>query len=205
MAAARWQPGGAAATADVGCCAQQSREDVEGLVSTWWTSLSSRSAGPACQQETFKLRDYQEPNLKDTIQKEQLGLQKAFKQEKADDSNTVHNSYFAQLMTWRFTGEDLAEESFSSGCCLQHYANSNTSKMQLTIEEAKGAPSLGKKSPVEKILPVSDGTEDLIEMHDCYRQTWVQLFWIQNLKMPIFFCLNMLEICIQSILEAKLS
>ena len=34
VAAARWQPGGAAATANVGCCAQQSREDVEGLVST---------------------------------------------------------------------------------------------------------------------------------------------------------------------------
>ena len=38
-------------------------------------------------------------------------------------------------------GEDLAEESFPSGCCLQHYANTDTSKMQLTIEEAKGAQS----------------------------------------------------------------
>ena len=51
LAAAWWQPGGAAATADLddGCCAQQSREDVEGLLSTRWTLLASRSAGPACQ------------------------------------------------------------------------------------------------------------------------------------------------------------
>ena len=28
------------------------------------------------------------------------------------------------------------------------------------------------------------GTEDLIEMHDCYRQTWVQLFWRQKMKKP---------------------
>ena len=53
---------------------------------------------------------------------------------------------FAQIMTWIFTGEDLAEESFPSGCCLhtpalQHYANTDTSKMQLTVEEAKGAQS----------------------------------------------------------------
>ena len=34
-------------------------------------------------------------------------------------------------------------------------------------------------------------------------ETWVQLFWIQNLKMPMFFCLNMLEIWIQIIFEAK--
>ena len=51
---------------------------------------------------------------------------------------------FAQIMTWRFTGEDLAEESFPSGCCLQHYANTDTSKMQLTSEEEKGAQSEGK-------------------------------------------------------------
>ena len=50
---------------------------------------------------------------------------------------------------------------------------------------------------------LSDGTEDLIEMHDCYRQTWFQLFWIQNLKTPMSFCLNMLEIWIQTILVAK--
>ena len=48
---------------------------------------------------------------------------------------------FAQITTWKFTGGDSAEESFLSGCCLQHYAKTDTSKMQLTIEEAKGAQS----------------------------------------------------------------
>ena len=46
---------------------------------------------------------------------------------------------FAQIMTWRFTGEDLAEESFPSGCCLQHYANTDTRTMKVIIEEAKVA------------------------------------------------------------------
>ena len=34
VAAAKWRPGGAAAMADVGCCAQQGREDVEHLLSS---------------------------------------------------------------------------------------------------------------------------------------------------------------------------
>ena len=106
---------------------------------------------------------------------------------------------FAQIMTWRFTGEDLAEESFPSGCCLQHYANTDTSKMQLTIEEAKGAQSWEKNLLLREIL--SDGTEDLIELHDCYRQTCVQRFWIQYLKHSIFFCFNILEIWIQQFLK----
>ena len=50
---------------------------------------------------------------------------------------------FARIMTWRFSGEDSAEECFPLGChCgLQHYANTDTSKMQVTIEEAQGAQS----------------------------------------------------------------
>ena len=76
-------------------CAQQSREDMEGLVNKWWTSLVSRSAESARQQE----REFEKPsswktikgiNLKDRIQTEQKDLQKAFKQEKAKDSNTMH-------------------------------------------------------------------------------------------------------------------
>ena len=117
-----------------------------------------------------------------------------FRKLSADDSNTKHNT---QIMTWRFTGKDLAEECFPSSCCLQHYADTGTSKMQVTSEEAKGAQSWKQNLLLREIL--SDGTEDLIESHNC------PLFWIQNLKMPIFFCLNMLEICIQTILEAKLS
>ena len=75
--------------------------------------------------------------------------------------------------------------------------------MQVTSEEAKVSQSWKQNLLLREIL--SDGTEDLIELHDCYRQTWVQLFWIQNLKMPILFCLNMLEIWIQTIFEAKWS
>ena len=48
-------------------------------------------------------------------------------------------------------------------------------------------------------------SENLIEMHDFYRQTWFQLFQIQNLKTPMSFCLNMLKIWIQTILVAKWS
>ena len=116
-------------------------------IMAWWTSLSwrsARSAGPACQQVAFKLRDYPELNLKDIIQKEQLGttvvlrLSSRRRQMIVIQCITVN---FAQIMTWIFTGEDLAEECFPSGCCLQHYANTDTSKMQLTIEEAKGAQS----------------------------------------------------------------
>ena len=38
-------------------------------------------------------------------------------------------------------GEDLAEECLQASCCLQHYANKDTNKMQVTSEEAKGAQS----------------------------------------------------------------
>ena len=55
-------------------------------------------------------------------------------------------------MTWGFTVEDLAEECFPSGCCLQHCANAHTSEMQQTIDEAKGAQSGRKKISVERIL-----------------------------------------------------
>ena len=48
--------------------------------------------------------------------------------------------------------------------------------MQVTIEEAQGAQSWKKILLLREML--SDGTEDLIEMHDCFRQTWVQLFCI---------------------------
>ena len=73
---------------------------------------------------------------------------------------------FTQIMTLRFTGEDLGEECFPSG--LQHFANIGTCKMQVTSEEAKGAQSC-KQNLLREIL--SDGSEDLIELHDCYQQT----------------------------------
>ena len=105
----------AAATADVRCChcAQQSKEDMEGLVSTWQTSLASRSAGPACQQElekgtleTFKLRDYQ------TDQPHWHNPDRAIKSLEGFQQMIVIQcitANIAQIMTWRFTREDLAE------------------------------------------------------------------------------------------------
>ena len=72
-------------------------------------------------------------------------------------------------MTWRFIGEDFAEECFLAYCCLQHYANTATGKMQVKIKEAKGAQS-GKKIPLLREI-LSDGAKDLIEMHACYRLT----------------------------------
>ena len=106
-------------------------------------------------------------------------------------------------MTWRFTGEDLAEESFPSGCCLQHYANTDTSKMQLTIEVAKGAQSWKKKSIWEKCCQMEQKiwlncmiVTDKLEFN-CHT--------VLNTKfeMPMFFSLNMLEIWVQTIFEAK--
>ena len=113
----------------------------------------------------------------------------------------MHNSKRRPNNDMEICWEDSAEECFPACCCLWHYANTATSKMQVTIEEAKGAQSWKKIMLLREIL--SDGTEVLIEMHDCYRQTWVQLFWIPNLKMHIFFCLNILEIWTQTIFEVK--
>ena len=61
---------------------------------------------------------------------------------------------FAQIMTWRFTGEDLAEECFPSGCCLQHYANTDTSKVQVTSDSVRKQKELNleEKSPVERSI-----------------------------------------------------
>ena len=56
---------------------------------------------------------------------------------------------FIQIMTWKFTGEDLAEECFPSGCCLQHYTDTGTSKMQ-SLARRPMEPNLEKKSPVER-------------------------------------------------------
>ena len=40
-------------------------------------------------------------------------------------------------MTLRLTGEDLAEESFPSGCCLQHYANTDTARCNSLLRKQK--------------------------------------------------------------------
>ena len=77
----------------------------------------------------------------DHIQKEQLDLQKAFKQKKADDSDTMLNIKCSQNNDIEIHCEDSAEECFPASCCLQHYANTDTSKMQLNSEEAQEAQS----------------------------------------------------------------
>ena len=89
----------------------------------------------------------------------------------------------------------LKNASHQWSCCwLQHDGNTNISKMQVTIVGAEGAQSWKTNLQLREIL--SDGTEDLIEMHDCTEKPWVQLFWIQNLKSSMSFCLNMLQIWI---------
>ena len=109
-----------------------------------WACLSAIKA----TLETFKLRDYQRDQPQGhytdgAIRSEDL--QKAFKQEKADDSDTMHNSKHSPKndmeIYWGFSGEDSAEEYFAGCCRLQLYANTATTKTQITIEEAKGAQS----------------------------------------------------------------
>ena len=86
-------------------------------------------------------------------------------------------------------GEDSAEECLRHRQDASHYRGSTRSSI------------LKRISPVEKIL--SDGTKELIEMYDCYRQNWFHLF--EYLKNPMFFCLNMLENWLQTIFIAKWS
>ena len=62
--------------------------------------------------EPFKLRGIY---LKDNIQTEQLDLQKAFKQEKADDSIS-NAANVALITTWGFIWDNSAVECFPP-CC----------------------------------------------------------------------------------------
>ena len=79
--------------------------------------------------ETFKLRDYQSDQPYEHNPDGAIRSLEGFQQMIVIQCITAN---FAQIMTWRFTGEDLAEECFPSGCCLQHYANKDISKMQVT-------------------------------------------------------------------------
>ena len=85
-------------------------------------------AGPARQQETFKLRDYQRGEPQGPNPEGAIRSSKGFLSRRRQ-MIVIHciTANFAQIMTWRFTEEDLAEESFPFGCCLQHYANTGTS------------------------------------------------------------------------------
>ena len=79
--------------------------------------------------ETFKLRDYQSDQPYEHNPDGAIRSLEGFQQMIVIQCVAAN---FAQIMTWRFTGEDLAEECFPSGCCLQHYANKDISKMQVT-------------------------------------------------------------------------
>ena len=89
--------------------------DVTG-VEISWACLSARKE----TLETFKLRDYQTDQPHRHNPDGAIRSLEGFQQMIVIQCITAN---FAQIMTWRFTGEDLAEECFPSGCCLQHYAD----------------------------------------------------------------------------------
>ena len=77
--------------------------------------------------------------------------------------------------------KDSAEECFSPGCWLQHCSNTDKQDASYYWGRTRSSSLREKISHSEKYW--TELTEDLIQMHDCYKQTWFQLFWI-------FFCLN---------------
>ena len=113
--------------------------DVTG-VEISWACLSARKE----TLETFKLRDYQRDQPQGQNPDGAIRSSDGLQQMIVIQCTTAN---FTQIMTWKFTGEDLAEECFPSGCCLQHYANTDTSKMQLLRKQRSSI--LRKKSPVE--------------------------------------------------------
>ena len=118
------------------------------VLSTWWTSLASRSAVPpchCCQQWRKPLKPsswetIKGINLKHNIQREQLDVQKAFKLEKADDSREMHNSEFRPNndvgIHWgRFSWRMLSTLLLTAALCQQrhkkdagHYSNWESSR-----------------------------------------------------------------------------
>ena len=80
----------------------------------------------------------------------------------------------AQIMTLGFTWDYSAEEYFHPAVdftIMPTQTVSDTSKVQVTIQvqKAQGAQSFKKILLLRATL--SDGTEDLIELHDFYRLT----------------------------------
>ena len=96
--------------------------------------------------ENFKLRDYQrDPQGWRTISRQSNQIFRRFSSRRRQMLGIqCITANVAWIRTCRFTGEDSSEECFPAGWCLQHYTNTDTSKMQVTIEEAQGAQS-GKK------------------------------------------------------------
>ena len=109
----------------------------------------------------------------------------------------------AQIMTWRFAGKIQLKNASQPAVACGIMPTQPQARCKLPLRKQKEL-NLEKQILLLREM-LSYGTKDLIEMHDCYRQTWVQLFWIQNLKIAIFFCFNMLKIWIPAIFEAKWS
>ena len=107
----------------------------------------------------------------------------------------------AQIMTWRFAGKIQLKNASQPAVACGIMPTQPQARCKLPLRKQKEL-NLEKQILLLREM-LSYGTKDLIEMHDCYRQTWVQLFWIPNLKMHIFFCLNILEIWTQTIFEVK--
>ena len=105
-----------------------------------------------------------------------------------------------------FSWEDSAEECFLPGCWLQHYANTDTCKMQVSVEKEKGAQSWRKNSPIVRNIVRWNRRLDwkawLIQTNLI---STVLTQRIQILKSFNFSCLNMLEIRIQTIVDANWS
>ena len=93
--AAAWS-GDAAATASAGQVLHTAEQGGRGRPCRHMMDVTGDEISCACLPMSARNLQVErlsnEINLKDIIQKEQVGLRKAFKQEKADDSNIMHNS-----------------------------------------------------------------------------------------------------------------
>ena len=88
--------------------------------------------------ESFKSRDYQRDQPQGQNPDGAIRSSEGLQQMIVIQCTTAN---FTQIMTWKFTREDLAKGCFPAGCCLQDFASTGTLKMQVTNEEAKGAQS----------------------------------------------------------------
>ena len=103
-----------------------------------------------------------------------------------------HLPFFAVSSQW--LGDSLGKiqlkNAFLLCCWVQHYANTDKSKMQATSEEAQGAQSWKTMLLLIEIYSNIVRWNKRLDWNALLLQTnmtqWVQLFWIPNLKIPIF-------------------
>ena len=130
-----------------------------------------------------------EINLKDIIQKEQLGLRRLCGGLSSRRRQIIViqciTANIAQIMTSRFTGKIWLKKAthLAVACSIMPTRHKNSllrKQKELNLEKTNSNSCWEKDCQMD-----SDGTEDLIELHYCYRQTWVQLFWIQKISVSI--------------------